>query len=162
MPSEPIESIETTITVDIDTTGLEEVIDTLKEDPTGSLFTDLISDLESKKNECNAKSDELATRLGERLEIIQKDTILSRGHYTPEPLKRSGEGHMADSVMSQHPGVGVFKTGATSHSLEGYPYPQVIEYGSRYYAGDPYVQDTIDELDEMVDDLIDDVLGDFI
>ena len=87
MPSEPIESIETTITVDIDTTGLEEVIDTLKEDPTGSLFTDLISDLESKKNECNAKSDELATRLGERLEIIQKDTILSRGHYTPEPLK---------------------------------------------------------------------------
>ena len=162
MPSEPIESIQTTITVNIDTEGLDEVITTLKADPTGSLFEDLISDLEDKKGDCNAKSDELATRVSERLEIIQRDTILARGHYTPEPLKRSGEGHMADSVMSQHTGIGVFKTGATSHSLEGYPYPQVIEYGSKYYAGDPYVEDTIDELDELVDDLIDDVFGDFI
>lgn len=162
MPNNPIESIQTTITVEIDTSAIDEVINTLQDDPTGSLFTDLISDLESKKNEADAKSDELATRLSERLEVIQRDTILGRGHYTPEPLKRSGEGHMADSVMSQHTGVGVFKVGATSHSLEGYPYPEVIEYGSKYYAGDPYVEDTITDLDSLVDGIINDTVGDWL
>ena len=115
------------------------------------MVDDLINDLNQKKNELNAVADDLAFRISERLAENESNIIIDRGHVV--------SGNMAGSVQVFPEGIGSRQVSSTARSDKDYPYPQVIEYGSKFYPGDPFVQDAIEQTDKEVHDLVDEVVS---
>ena len=148
--SEPIDSIATTVSVDINVDAIDEVLEKLEDMPSG-LVDDLINDLNQKKNELNVVADDLAFRISERLAENESNIIIDRGHVV--------SGNMAGSVQVFPEGIGSRQVSSTARSDKDYPYPQVIEYGSKFYPGDPFVQDAIEQTDKEVHDLVDEVVS---
>lgn len=148
--SELIDSIATTVSVDINVDAIDEVLEKLEDMPSG-LVDDLINDLNQKKNELNAVADDLAFRISERLAENESNIIIDRGHVV--------SGNMAGSVQVFPEGIGSRQVSSTARSDKGYPYPQVIEFGSKFYPGDPFVQDAIEQTDKEVHDLVDEVVS---
>lgn len=148
--SELIDSIATTVSVDINADAIDEVLEKLEDMPSG-LVDDLINDLNQKKNELNVVADDLAFRISERLAENESNIIIDRGHVV--------SGNMAGSVQVFPEGIGSRQVSSTARSDKDYPYPQVIEYGSKFYPGDPFVQDAIEQTDKEVHDLVDEVVS---
>lgn len=148
--SEIIESIATTVSVDIRDDAIDEVLGKLEDMPSG-LVDDLINDLNEKKNELNVVADDLALKISERLAENESNIIIDRGHVV--------SGNMAGSVQVFPDGVGSRQVSSTARSDKGYPYPPVIEYGSIFYPGDPFIQDAIDQTDKEVQELVDEVVN---
>ena len=140
----------TRVSVKVDTKGLDEVINTLKSDPTGSLFTDLISDLKNAKGEFRQAEHDLALRLSQQLVHEQSDYIRSNHYVT---------GNMANSTQIWREGQNYMVVGTGAHNpRNNFPYPITIEYGSSKYVGDPFIQDSIDRVDRKKEKFIDDIL----
>lgn len=148
--SEIIESIATTVSVEIKDDAIDDVLEKLEDMPSG-LVDDLINDLNQKKNELNVAADDLAFRISERLAENESNIIIDRGHVV--------SGNMAGSVQVFPEGIGSRQVSSTARSDKDYPYPQVIELGSKFYPGDPFVQDAIDQTDKEVQELVDEVVN---
>ena len=148
--SEIIESIATTVSVNIRDDGIDEVLEKLEDMPSG-LVDDLINDLKQKKNELNVAADDLALKISDKLAENESNIIIDRGHVV--------SGAMADSVQVFPEGIGSRQVSSTARSDKDYPYPQVIELGSKFYPGDPFVQDAIDQTDKEVQELVDEVVN---
>lgn len=148
--SEIIESIATTVSVDIRDDAIDEVLEKLEDMPSG-LVDDLINDLNQKKNELNVAADDLALKISEKLAENESNIIIDRGHVV--------SGAMAGSVQVFPEGIGSRQVSSTARSDKGYPYPQVIEYGSRFYPGDPFIENAINETDIEVQALVDEVVN---
>ena len=149
--SEIIESIATTVSVDIRDDGIDEVLSKLEEMNSTGLLDEVISDLNQKKNELNVVADDLALKISEKLAENESNIIIDRGHVV--------SGAMAGSVQVFPEGIGSRQVSSTARSDKGYPYPPVIEYGSIFYPGDPFVQDAIDQTDKEVQELVDEVVN---
>lgn len=148
--SEIIESIATTVSVNIRDDGIDEVLEKLEDMPSG-LVDDLINDLKQKKNELNVAADDLALKISDKLAENESNIIIDRGHVV--------SGAMAGSVQVFPEGIGSRQVSSTARSDKDYPYPQVIELGSKFYPGDPFVQDAIDQTDKEVQELVDEVVN---
>ena len=148
--SEIIESIATTVSVDIKDDAIDEVLEKLEDMPSG-LVDDLINDLNQKKNELNVAADDLALKISEKLAENESNIIIDRGHVV--------SGNMAGSVQVFPEGIGSRQVSSTARSDKDFPYPQVIELGSKFYPGDPFVQDAIDQTDKEVQELVDEVVN---
>ena len=148
--SEIIESIATTVSVNIRDDGIDEVLEKLEDMPSG-LVDDLINDLKQKKNELNVAADDLALKISDKLAENESNIIIDRGHVV--------SGDMAGSVQVFPEGIGSRQVSSTARSDKDYPYPQVIELGSKFYPGDPFVQDAIDQTDKEVQELADEVVN---
>ena len=148
--SEIIESIATTVSVNIRDDGIDEVLEKLEDMPSG-LVDDLINDLKQKKNELNVAADDLALKISDKLAENESNIIIDRGHVV--------SGAMAGSVQVFPEGIGSRQVSSTARSDKDYPYPQVIELGSKFYPGDPFVQDAIDQTDKEVQELADEVVN---
>lgn len=149
--SDLIDSITTTVNVTISDDGIDEILSKLEDENSTGLLDDIISDLNQKKNELNVAADDLALAISERLAENQSDIIVDRGHVVT--------GMMAGSVQVFPDGIGSRKVSSTARSERNFPYPDVIEYGSKFYEGDPFVQDSIDMTDNEVEDLLNDALN---
>lgn len=148
--SEIIESIATTVSVNIRDDGIDEVLEKLEDMPSG-LVDDLINDLKQKKNELNVAADDLALKISDKLAENESNIIIDRGHVV--------SGAMAGLVQVFPEGIGSRQVSSTARSDKDYPYPQVIELGSKFYPGDPFVQDAIDQTDKEVQELVDEVVN---
>ena len=148
--SEIIESIATTVSVEIKDDAIDEVLEKLEDMPSG-LVDDIINDLKQKKNELNVAADDLALKISERLAENESNIIIDRGHVV--------SGAMAGSVQVFPEGIGSRQVSSTARSDKDFPYPQVIELGSKFYPGDPFVQDAIDQTDKEVQELVDEVVN---
>ena len=148
--SEIIESIATTVSVNIRDDGIDEVLEKLEDMPSG-LVEDVINDLKQKKNELNVAADDLALKISDKLAENESNIIIDRGHVV--------SGDMAGSVQVFPEGIGSRQVSSTARSDKDYPYPQVIELGSKFYPGDPFVQDAIDQTDKEVQELADEVVN---
>ena len=148
--SEIIESIATTVSVNIRDDGIDEVLEKLEDMPSG-LVDDLINDLKQKKNELNVAADDLALKISDKLAENESNIIIDRGHVVSRA--------MAGSVQVFPEGIGSRQVSSTARSDKDYPYPQVIELGSKFYPGDPFVQDAIDQTDKEVQELVDEVVN---
>lgn len=141
----------TRVSVSIDTEGLDEAINVLKSDPTGSLFTDLISDLQGKKGEMRQAEKDLSLSLSQALVQEESDYIRSHHYVT---------GNMANSTQIWEEGTNYAVVGTGAHnSRNNFPYPIIIEYGSRKFVGDPFIQDSIDRVDRTKENYIDEILN---
>lgn len=149
--SDLIDSITTTVNVTILDDGIDEILSKLEDENSTGLLDDIISDLNQKKNELNVAADDLALAISERLAENQSDIIVDRGHVVT--------GMMAGSVQVFPEGIGSRQVSSTARSDKDYPYPQVIELGSKFYPGDPFVQDAIDQTDKEVQELVDEVVN---
>ena len=146
-----IPEVGTRVSVSIDTKGLDEVINTLKSDPTGSLFTDIISDLEGKKGEFRQVEKDLSLSLSQQLVQEESDYIRSNHYVT---------GNMANSTQIWKEGNDYAIVGPGAHNpKKNFPYPIIIEYGSSKYVGDPFIQDSIDRVDTKKENMIDEILN---
>ena len=72
----------TRVSVEIDTSGLDEIISALESDPTGSLFNDILNDLNNKKGEFRQAEKDLSLRLSQELVKEQSDYIRSNHYVT--------------------------------------------------------------------------------
>jgi len=170
-----IPEITTTVKVNIDTSGLDEAIQTVNNDTILSqCFTDLTTLLQEKKELAENLQDPAAELISDRLASWQ-ETIISTKHMIT--------GMMMNSVDITHDGDGQYIVGNTATSVDGFPYPLAIEQGTRNHwiapvtysalhwsdangehfskghmvsgiTADPYVQYSIDNTLEDVEDLL--------
>lgn len=145
-----IPEVGTRVSVCIDTSGLDEVINRLRSDPTGSLFDDLISDLEGNKGEMRQAEHDLSLSLSRALVQEESDYIRSNHYVT---------GNMANSTQIWGEGQNYAIVGTGAHNpRNNFPYPITIEFGSSKYVGDPFIQDSIDRVDKTKETYIDEIL----
>lgn len=170
-----IPEITTTVKVNIDTSGLDEAIQTVNNDTILSqCFTDLTNLLQEKKEYAENLQDPAAELISDRLASWQ-ETIISTKHMIT--------GMMMNSVDITHDGDGQYLVGNTATSVDGFPYPLAIEQGTKAHwiapvtysalhwsdasgehfskghmvsgiTADPYVQYSIDNTLEDVEDLL--------
>ena len=141
----------TRVSVEIDTEGLDEIINTLESDPTGSLFNDLITELKGKKGEFRQAEKDLSLRLSQELVKEQSDYIRTHHYVT---------GNMTNSTQIWEEGNNYAIVGTGAHNPKNnFPYPITIEYGSKKYVGDPFIQDSIDRVDNTKETYIDEILN---
>lgn len=141
----------TRVSVEIDTSGLDEIISALESDPTGSLFDDIIKELDNKKGDLRQAEKDLSLALSKELVEEQKDYIGSNHRVT---------GNMANSTQIWEEGNNYAVVGTGAHNPQnGFPYPITIEYGSKKYVGDPFIQDSIDRVDNTKETYIDEILN---
>lgn len=141
----------TRVSVDIDTDGLDEIINTLESDPTGNLFTDIINDLKSKKGEFRQAEKDLSLRLSQELVKEESDYIRTHHYVT---------GNMTNSTQIWEEGNNYAIVGTGAHNPKNnFPYPITIEYGSKKYVGDPFIQDSIDRVDNTKESYIDEIIN---
>ena len=166
-----IPEITTTITIDADTSGLDESINLMQSSEIMSTcFTDILDYVQEKKTEVENLVDPTAEAVAESLSAYQS-AIIKTKHY------RSGM--MANSVDVSHDGNGVYLVGNTATSVDGFPYPLAIETGRREVypingqwlrwfdggkpvfakrsssvPGDPFVDYSIRNLESAIDDII--------
>lgn len=141
----------TRVSVDIETDGLDEIISTLESDPTGSLFTDIINDLKTKKGEFRQAEKTLSLRLSQEL-VKEESEYIRTHHYVT--------GNMANSTQIWEEGNNYAIVGTGAHNPKNnFPYPITIEYGSEKYVGDPFIQDSIDRVDNTKETYIDEIIN---
>lgn len=141
----------TRVSVEIDTQGLDEIISALESDPTGSLFSDILSDLNNKKGEFRQAEKDLSLRLSQ--ELVKEESDYTRSHHYVT-------GNMANSTQIWEEGNNYAIVGTGAHNPKNdFPYPITIEYGSKKYVGDPFIQDSIDRVDNTKETYIDEILN---
>lgn len=167
-----IPEITTTISVNINTDGLDDSLKLMKSDSIlSSCFGEVVSHIQDLRVTAESYQDPLAKKLSEKLQDNQSHRIA---------MKHTVTGLMKNSVDITHDGEGQYLVGNTAASPLGFPYPLVIEKGRRAvypvekpylvfrtkngtwvrtksasaYAGDPFVQDSINMLEDDVDDYV--------
>lgn len=143
------EDISTIVRVNMNTEGLESAVDIFKSDENLSLFTDIISDLEDKVMITKQVAGSIAYGLSYQLTKYQQE--LTRHHYQTGMMFNSYD-ILEDSDVSR------IVTNTAVNPFNNFPYPVIFETGSVYYAGDPYIDDSINALDEDVEDAVEDHL----
>ena len=67
---------------------------------------------------------------------------------------------MANSTQIWEEGKNYAVVGTGAHNPKNdFPYPITIEYGSKKYVGDPFIQDSVDRVDKTVDTHINEILN---
>lgn len=143
------EDISTIVRVNMNTEGLESAVDLFKSDENLSLFTDIISDLEDKVMITKQVAGSIAYGLSYQLTKYQQE--LTRHHYQTGMMFNSYD-ILDDSDVSR------IVTNTAVNPFNNFPYPVIFETGSVYYTGDPYIDDSINALDEDVEDAVEDHL----
>lgn len=143
------EDISTIVRVNMNTEGLESAVDIFKSDENLSLFTDIISDLEDKVMITKQVAGSIAYGLSYQLSKYQQE--LTRHHYQTGMMFNSYD-ILDDSDVSR------IVTNTAVNPFNNFPYPVIFETGSVYYGGDPYIDDSINALDEDVEDAVEDHL----
>ena len=174
-----IPEITTTISVESDTSALQESIELMNSSEILSeCFTDIISYLEEKKEESEKLIDPTAEAVAQGLSAYQSAIIKTKHYMT---------GMMANSVDVMKDGEGQYLVGNTATSVDGFPYPLAIETGrrevypinvkwlrwfdegdyskpifakkSRSVKADPYVDYSIQNLEEAIDEIVNPIIN---
>ena len=170
-----IPEITTRVSVETNTTDLENSIDLMESSPIlSTCFGDILEWLVSAKDELDNIQDPVAGAVADTLSAWQS-AIISTKHYKT--------GMMMNSVDVMHDGDGVYMVGNTATSVDGFPYPLAIEEGTvshwvepvtfkalhwiqngedrfskgHYVSGisaDPYVDYSIDNTEDEVETLV--------
>ena len=143
------EDISTIVRVNMHTEELEDAVSFFKSDENLSLLTDLISDIEDKTQITKQVSGDIAEGLAHQLSKYQQE--LTRHHYQTGMMFNSYD-VLADSDVSR------IVTNTAVNPFNNFPYPVIFETGSKWYEGDPYIDDSINALDEDVETAITDEL----
>lgn len=114
----------TKITVNTDPTGLDTLIETIQNDNILSeVLQPAITQLEKDKNTLKNSATNLANTVSERIKSYQEQFIAMN--------QSIATGNMHDTIFAGNIGEGEAEVGATALSEEGFPYPVVVEKGSR-------------------------------
>ena len=169
-----IPEITTRITVNIDTSELDDALNVIQSDEILSDLPSLVDDLENCKSKLISFKEPIGSAVAEQLSTNQEDIISSKHYIT---------GMMANSVDITGDGRD-YLVGNTATSYDGFPYPLAIETGRRevypidakvlrwfnggqpvfshYSSGvdaDPFVQPSIDETKYEIEQIVSDIIG---
>lgn len=136
------EDISTILRVNINTDSLNDALNMIRDDENLSLFTDLIDDIQMRIDETKQVEGFVADALSHQLSMYQQE--LTRHHYQTGMMFNSFD-VLEDSENSR------IITNTAVNPFNNFPYPVIFETGSKNYGGDPYVQDSIEALDEDVE-----------
>ena len=136
------EDISTIVRVNINTDELEEALGMMESDENLSLFTDLILDIGKKIEDTKQCEGTVAEALGKHLADYQQE--LTRHHYQTGMMFNSFD--VLDDADNSR-----IITNTATNPFNDFPYPVIFETGSAYYSGDPYIDDSINALDEDVE-----------
>ena len=175
-----IPEITTRVSVEIDTSSIDDALNILQSDEVLSEIPSLADELNERKTQLNNLQLPLGEAVSKGLKSNQ-EMIISSKHYVT--------GMMANSVDIMQDGAD-FLVGNTASSVDGFPYPLAIETGRRdiypinakvlrWFEGgdfskpvfarhassvdpDPFVEpsidDTIWDIDEIFDSIFDEVI----
>lgn len=120
--SDWIDEIQTRVKVVNNTSEIDNLINTIESDSILSLvLSNTVDDLKNTKIILEKESNSLAFKVAERIGSYQEQFISMNGSILT--------GQMHDSVMVEDSGDGEALVGNTAQSIEGFPYPLVIEFG---------------------------------
>ena len=122
-----IPEITTRITVNIDTSELDDALNVIQSDEILSDLPSLVDDLENCKSKLISFKEPIGSAVAEQLSTNQEDIISSKHYIT---------GMMANSVDVMSDGDD-FLVGNTAESVDGFPYPLAIEKGTRSHWVEP-------------------------
>ena len=115
-----IPEITTRVSVEVDTSELDNAINTIASDPILGEIPSIIGELEQARDKLKGLQEPLVDAVSERLSSNQ-ETIISTKHYIT--------GMMSNSVDISHDGEDRL-VGNTAMSPTGFPYPLAIEKGT--------------------------------
>lgn len=172
-----IPEITTTVSVNIHHEDIDKSIDVLQSNEiSASVFDELISMLEERKEALQNIQNPLAEAVAENLQSHQEQIISMKHYHT---------GMMMNSVDISQDGDGVYLVGNTATSVDGFPYPLAIETGRREVypinakclrwwdknsgeivfakrssavAPDPFVQYSVDMTEEAIEEIANEFL----
>ena len=170
-----IPELTTRVTVEVDTSGLDDAINIMS----GSILGDtgIVEELESTRNKLEDIREPLAESVAEALSSNQENIISSKHYIT---------GMMANSVDLTSDGED-YLVGNTAMSVDGFPYPLAIEKGTNSHwvspntfsalhwtdgggeywskghmvsgiTPDPFVEPSIDDTMHQIDSIVDSIL----
>lgn len=174
-----IPELTTRVTVEVDTSGLDDALNLISSDDILSEIPSLTELFEDSKNKLLDSKTPIGEAVSKAL-VSNQENIISSKHYIT--------GMMAGSVDIMGDGED-FLVGNTAMSVDGFPYPLAIEKGTRshyispntfnalhwkegskdYYSkghivsgikADPFVQPSIDDTLYQIDTIVNDVLKD--
>ena len=116
-----IPELTTRITVEIDTTGLDNALNLIESSDVLSDLTSLTDEINDRKNKLLDLRAPLGEAVADALSSNQENIISSKHYLT---------GMMSNSVDVMNDGED-FLVGNTASSIDGFPYPLAIEKGSR-------------------------------
>jgi len=114
----------TNVTVRTDSQGFDDLIEVIQSDEVLSqVLAPAIAQLEKDKQTLTDAGNNLANVVGERIKSYQEQFIgMNQSVVT---------GNMRDSIFVEPQGDGEVEVGATATTDDGFPYPVVVEKGSR-------------------------------
>lgn len=138
----------TQVIVKYNADGFEKVKDIIESDPILSQVLtpaaeQLGKDIDTLKN----KSTDFAKAVGEQIRSYQEEYIVANNTVDT--------GLMRDTILVETTGEAEALVGATALSEAGFPYPVVIDSGSKFYAGKPFVAPSLESIDKDLDDIFD-------
>lgn len=114
----------TEVTVETDPSGLDDLINAIQSDSILSqVLAPAVDQLQKDKETLIESGSNLANAIAERIKSYQEQFISMNQSIVT--------GNMLDSIEVDNWGDGTAEVGATATSDEGFPYPVVIENGSR-------------------------------
>ena len=170
-----IPELTTRVTVEMDLSGLDEVLEVIASDEILSDIPSLTGMVEEKRDKLKSLKEPLTEAVAKRLQSNQ-EMIISSKHGPPR-----SEGMMAECVDLFHDGEDIL-IGNTASSVDNFPYPLAIEKGSTSHwiepktfsalhwtdtdgehfskghmvsgiKADPFVQPSIDDTMKDIDDI---------
>lgn len=131
--SQFIPEITTRITVNIDTSELDDAMNVIQSDEILSDIPSLVDEVETRREQLTSLKEPVGRAVAECLKSNQENIIGSK-HYV--------SGMMANSVDITEDGDD-FLVGDTAESVDGFPYPLAIEKGTRDHWVEPVTYDAL-------------------
>ena len=136
--SQFIPEITTRVTVNIDTSELDNALNVIESDEILSDIPSLTEEVETRKDHLLSLKEPFGRAVAEQLSSNQENIISSKHYIT---------GMMSNSVDVMNDGDD-FLVGNTAESPEGFPYPLAIEKGTRSHWVEPNTYDALHWFDD--------------
>lgn len=124
--------------------AIDELINTIQSDPILSeVLSPAIDKLKDDKKSINDGTNEFADAISEQLRSYEEQVIYMKGTVDTH--------QMVNTIFVEPKSEARYEVGATALSEYGFPYPVVVDGGSKFYDGKPFVLPAIEMIDTDLD-----------
>lgn len=136
----------TKVIVKADDSGLEAVKNAIESDPILSqVLAPAVQQIEKDKQLLKDGANNLAEVASEQIRSYQEEYIRANGSIDTSL--------MVDTIFVEPDGEASYLVGATALSEYGFPYPVVVDGGSKFYAGAPFVKPSLESVTTDLDNM---------
>lgn len=137
-----IPEIKTRVKVEANTSEIDKCISSID----SAIFAPVIEQLTEIKTKINDGAEEVADKVSEGLKSCMEMWIIQNKTIDTE--------QMINTLFIEPSGQNSYEVGPTALSQDGFPYPLVIEMGSKYYPGKPFIEPSVANISSDINGIV--------